>query len=255
MDLLKGKVAIVTGSSRGNGKAIALAISREGGNPVVTSRNFGEAKAVADEISSRYSGDPLPVQADVGVQAEVEKLFREASRKYDSVDILINNAGYPLVDDVWNKPFHEVVDDEYRKVLEVDLLGSMRCVRAALPIMMRQKSGVIINVSSTPALAGYDKGAPYTIAKAGLIGLTKHVAYEYGRFNIRCNTIALGNIKTPRTFDSISEAQKKSMADESPMGRWGEPGDVAGVCVLLASENSRFINGQTIVVDGGTVMR
>ena len=254
MGSVEGKVSVITGSSRGNGKAIALAISKEGGNAVITSRNLEEAKAVATEVRKRYGGNSFALQADLTHHDEVKKMFRRILDNYGTVDILINNAGYPMVDELWNKSLSKVSDEEFRRVMEVDVMGSIRCVREAIPIMVQQNRGVIINISSTPAIAGYDKGAPYTVAKAGLIGLTKHIAYEYGVHNIRANTIALGNIKTPRTYDRLTAEKRLSMAEEAPLKRWGEPEDVAGVCVFLASDYSSFVTGQTIVVDGGTVM-
>ncbi|MFQ6011740.1 MAG: SDR family NAD(P)-dependent oxidoreductase, partial [Nitrososphaerales archaeon] len=106
-----------------------------------------------------------------------------------------------------------------------------------------------------PAIAGYNRGAPYTIAKAGILGIVKHVAHEYGRYNIRTYALALGNIRTPKTYDHLTREQKLELAKETPMRRWGSPKEVAGTALILASDHASFVTGQTIVVDGGTVMR
>jgi 3-oxoacyl-[acyl-carrier protein] reductase len=119
--------------------------------------------------------------------------------------------------------------------------------------MMKQGYGVIINISSTPAIAGYDKGAPYTIAKSAILGITKHVAKEYGKYGIRCNTIAPGSIATQTNWDRLSKAERLDLVSGIPLGRPGQPEDIAGVALVLATEYTSFVSGQTIVVDGGEV--
>ncbi|HKM51135.1 MAG TPA: SDR family oxidoreductase, partial [Candidatus Bathyarchaeia archaeon] len=169
------------------------------------------------------------------------------------IHILVNNAGFPIIDELWETPLHEISDEAVKKVLAVDTLGTFRCCREVLPVMMKQKYGVIINISSTPAIAGYDKGAPYTIAKSAILGITKHIAKEYGKYGIRCNVIAPGSIATQRNWDRLSKAERWDLVSGIPLGRPGQPEDIAGVALLLASNYSAFVNGQTVVVDGGEV--
>ena len=146
-------------------------------------------------------------------------------------------------------------DDELDKIIEVDLKGSVRLSRAVINHMLKGGiGGVIINISSTPAIAGHVQGAPYTLAKAALIALTKHIAMEYGRNNIRAYTLALGNIATEATFNSMSKENRKKAGEEASMKRWGKPEEVAKVAACLAGCNFSFTTGNTIVIDGGTVL-
>jgi len=172
------------------------------------------------------------------------------------LDILVNNAGFPLVEDRWKTPLHEIPEAEldrwFQEVYDVDLKGARYCTRAALPVMIRQRRGSIVFISSTPAIAGY-RGTPYTEAKAGLLGLMRDVAREYGRYGIRSNAIAPGNIKT-EWFSKLTPEEQKVMAEECCLARWGEPAEIAGAAVFLASDLSSFITGQTLIVDGGTVI-
>ncbi len=256
MKLLQGKVAIVTGSTKGNGRAIAELFSAHGSNVVVVGRDEKEADAAAHEIGQRYNTRPFGLRADVTSRDDVVELVKKTLEKYDGrVDILVNNAGFPILDELWDTPFHEISDEDIRKVLDVDTLGTFRCCKAVLPVMMRQKYGIIINISSTPAVAGYDKGAPYTIAKSAILGITRHISKEYGKYGIRCNTIAPGSIATPRNWDRLSEGERLDLVSDIPLGRPGKPEDIAGVALLLTSDYSAFVNGQTVVVDGGEVAR
>jgi 3-oxoacyl-[acyl-carrier protein] reductase len=252
--LLKGKVAIVTGSTKGNGRAIADLYSENGANVVITGRNEKEVAAVEQEIRKKYKTDPLGIRIDITSLPSVKALVSKTKSKYGKIDVLVNNAGYPIKDEYWDAPFHEISDDALKNVLDVDTVGTYRCCREVLPVMMKQKQGVIINISSTPAIGGYDKGAPYTAAKSANLGITKHIAKEYGKYNIRSNTIAPGTIATQRNWDRLSEDEKKGLVSTIPLGRPGKPEDIAGVAVWLASDYTSFVNGQTIIVDGGELI-
>lgn len=184
---------------------------------------------------------------------DVKSLVRKTFEKYKRIDILVNNAGYPIRDELWGAAFHEISDEDLEKVLSVDLKGTYRCCREVLPIMVKQSGGIIINISSTPAVGGYDKGAPYTVAKSANLGMTKHIAKEYGKYGIRCNAIAPGTIATQRNWGRLSEGEKRELVSTIPLGRPGKPEDVAGVALMLASDYASFVNGQTIVVDGGEI--
>lgn len=254
--ILYHKVAIVTGSTKGNGRAIAEIFSAQGSNVVVVGRNEAEAKEAAKELSTKYKTHALGVRADVVSSDDVAELVRGTLREYGGkIDILVNNAGFPIKDELWDEPFHKMKEESLKKVMDVDALGTIRCCLEVLPIMMKQgpSGGVIINISSTPAIAGYDKGAPYTVAKSAILGITRHVAKEYGKCGVRCNTIAPGSIATSMNWGRLSEAQRKDLVSGIPLGRPGKPEDVAGVALMLASDYCQFINGQKIVVDGGEV--
>ncbi len=252
--LLDGKVAVITGGSRGIGRATALVFSKEGADVVVASRSLRACRAVTSEARRRFGTDPLAAKVDVSSTEDAKKLFKRTLEKYGRFDVLVNNAGYPFIADLWNKPFHKTADDEFRMVAEVDVMGAVRCIREALPSMLKQRKGVIINIASTPALAGYDKGVAYTIAKAAIIGLTKHLAFAYGARGVRVNAVALGNIRTAGTYDGVTAEERRRLREESPLRRWGAPEEAAGVIALLASDYGSFVTGQIVVVDGGTVM-
>jgi len=255
MKLLEGRVAIITGSTRGNGRAIANLFSEHGANVIITGREQKEVQKVVDEICSEYKTNPLGFKVDVTSLGEVKEMVAQTLQKYRQIDVLVNNAGYPIEDDLWDVRFDEILDEDLEKVLNVDTKGTYRCSREVLPIMAKQKGGVIITISSTPAISGYMKGAPYTVAKAANLGITKHIAAEYGKYNIRCNAIAPGSIATPRNWDRLTHDEKREMISSIPLGRAGKPEEVAGVALMLASDYTSFVNGQTVIVDGGETIR
>jgi len=253
--LLDQQVAIITGSTKGNGRAMAMLFAKHGANTVITGRSEQEVKSVENEIRIENQTDPAGFVVDVSSLEQVQNLFSHAMEKYKRLDILVNNAGYPIRDDFWDVPFDEISDQDLIEVLQVDTLGTLRCCREAIPIMVKQHHGTIINISSTPAISGYVKGAPYTVAKAANLGITKHIAAEYGKHNIRCNAIAPGTIATQRNWDRLSVQEKLQLIASIPIGRAGRPDDVAGAALMLACDFCSFITGQTIVVDGGETIR
>jgi NAD(P)-dependent dehydrogenase (short-subunit alcohol dehydrogenase family) len=255
MRLLDGRVAIITGSTKGNGLAMANLLSEHGANVVITGRDEKEVQNTVNEILKEYQTEPLGLKLDVTSIQEVREMVAKVLQKYNRIDILVNNAGFPIRDELWDSPFEKISDDDLHRVLDVDTKGTYRCCREVLPVMQKQRYGVIINISSTPAISGYIKGAPYTVAKAANLGITKHVAAEYGRYNIRCNAIAPGTISTQRNWERLSDSEKSELMSSIPLGRAGRPSEIAGVVLLLASDYSSFVNGQTIVIDGGETMR
>lgn len=255
MKLLDKKVAVITGSTKGNGRAIANIYSEQGANVVITGRNEGEALNAVAELSKQYGTDPLGLKIDVTSVTEVKNLIDKTLRKYDRIDVLVNNAGYPILDDIWDVSFEQVSDETLERVLDVDTVGTYRCCREVLPLMVEKRRGVIINISSTPAISGYIKGAPYTVAKAANLGITKHIAAEFGKYGIRCNAIAPGTIATQRNWDRLTTEQRVDIVSSIPLGRAGKPEEIAGVALMLASDYCSFVSGQTIVVDGGETIR
>ena len=255
MARLSGKVAIVTGSSGGIGKATALLLATEGADVVIQYRSReSEARQLVEQITeighkallARVDFDKIR-HAEDDVQRMVDITIEELGR----VDVLVNLAGYPARGE-WNKKLSDVTSEDFFKPINVDLFGSFLCARAVAPHMIREKKGVIVNVSSTPALAGHDKGFAFTVAKAALIGLTKALAFELAPF-VRVNTVALGNIETSWTQE-LSRDELSVAQNESLIRRFGSKEEIAKALVFLCSDDSSFINGQTIVLDGGTVL-
>ncbi|MDP8902450.1 MAG: SDR family oxidoreductase, partial [Thermoproteota archaeon] len=187
--------------------------------------------------------------------AEVEEMVDKILHKYGRIDVLVNNAGYPIKDDLWDVSFDQISDEVLERVLDVDTEGTYRCCREILPLMVERRRGVIINISSTPAISGYIKGAPYTVAKAANLGITKHIAVEFGKYGIRCNAIAPGTIATQRNWERLTTEQRVDIVSSIPLGRAGKPEEIAGVALMLASDYCSFVSGQTIVVDGGETIR
>ena len=225
---------------------------------IVTGRDKNEAENIANQLAIDYQTNSLGLKVDVALATEVKEMADKVRQKYGRIDVLVNNAGYPFDREIWYKRFHEVTDEEQEKIIEVDLKGSIRLskavIRSMLQNVLNRNGGVIINISSTPAIAGHIEGSPYTIAKAGNIALTKCIAMEYGSSNIRAYTLALGNIATLATCGSMTEYDRAKAAAEPSMKRWGKPEEVAKVAACVASDNFSFATGNTIIIDGGTVL-
>jgi 3-oxoacyl-[acyl-carrier protein] reductase len=248
--LLNGRLAIVTGATGGIGFETARRLVERGATVLLCSRNLERAAKAASKIGSGAH----PEKLDITNTDSVSELAAKVSRKYKHLDILVNVAGYPFERGMWYKQFHKVSDEELDRVIEVDLKGTVRMSRACIPLMIRG-GGVIISIASTPAIAGHTQGAPYTLAKAAVIAMTKHIALEYGSHHIRAYTVALGNIATEATFNSMTVAERKKAANENAMKRWGDPKEIAGAIAGLASDDFSFATGNIIVLDGGTVLR
>jgi 3-oxoacyl-[acyl-carrier protein] reductase len=252
---LSGKVAIVTGASGGIGRSVAVEFARRGADVVVQyNSNRSAAEIVAKEIST-LGREALLAQvnfSDVKSSPRmVQELVDAALNKWGKVDFLVNLAGYPAKGE-WNKPFLSLSPDDFFKPLSVDLFGSFLCSRAVAPQFLQQKRGVIVNVSSTPALSGHDRGFAFTVAKAGIIGLTKALAVELAPY-VRVNTVALGNVETEWIKELPGEELDKARS-ENLLERFGTAQEIANVIIFLCSDDSVFINGQTLVLDGGSVL-
>jgi 3-oxoacyl-[acyl-carrier protein] reductase len=253
--LLEERVAVITGSTKGNGRAMANLFSEQGANVVVTGRDKNEIKSAVDDLVREYKTNPLGLQVDVSSAAKVKDMIDRVRQSYGRIDVLVNNAGYPIKDDMWDASFEKIQDQDLENEIDVDTIGTYRCCRETLPVMVEKRRGVIINISSTPAISGYIKGAPYTVAKAANLGITKHIAAEFGKYGIRCNSIAPGTIATHRNWDRLTTEQRVNIVSSIPFGRAGKPEEVAGVALILACDYTSFVNVQTIVVDGGETIR
>ena len=245
---LKDKIAIITGASRGIGREIAVLFAREGAKLVLTSRNPEALKAVAKEIYEISREEPLVFQLDVRDSAKVEELLDKTLDKYKRVDILVNNAGVTK-----DGLFVRMADADWDEVLDTNLKGTFLCMRAVSKAMMKQRYGKIVNMASVIGLTGNAGQANYAASKAGIIALTKSVAKELGSRNVMVNAIAPGFIDTEMT-QGLTADVKNAILKTIPVGFFGKPIDVAKTALYLASNESNFITGQVITVDGGMVM-
>src|SRR5438445_7879212 len=246
---LDGKVAIVTGESRGIGKAIAERFAAEGANVTVNwADRERDAKAVVDGINSR-GGEALSIGADVSSSADVKGLVRATLDRFGRVDILVNNAGV-----MFTKPVLETTEEDWDRTIDINLKGAYLCSKEVAPIMLRQQAGKIIMMSSNSGL--YHPSAmrftEYVVSKAGMNGLTKALALALGP-HITVNAICPGWIKTDMIADT-DPAVEQRILDETALHRWGTTDDVAGAAVFLASREADFITGELLIVAGGRGM-
>jgi len=251
---LANKVAIVTGGKRGIGKAIALAFAEAGADVAICGRVIedGELEATAGEIQ-KLGQRSLAIQADVTRKAEVDNLVQKVMHEFGTIDILVNNAGIMI-----RAPLLDMPEDDWEKVINVHLKGCYLCCQAVGRIMTKQGRGNIINIASGAAFkANINRGA-YCAAKAGMLMLTRVLALEVGSYNVRVNAIAPGFIKTELNraiWDDPETLEQFLTRRATPLGRTiGKPSDIVGAALLLASDASSYMTGQTIVVDGGTLL-
>jgi 3-oxoacyl-[acyl-carrier protein] reductase len=241
---LTGRVALVTGSTRGIGRAIAETLAGAGAKVAVVGRDQGKAAEVAQAIGQGAQG----FACDVADPASVTALVEAVEKAFGSVDILVNNAGLTR-----DNLLLRIKDDDWDAVLDANLRGAFVAIRAASRGMMKRRWGRIINVASVVGLIGNKGQANYAASKAGLIGLTKSVAKELASRNILANAIAPGFIETDMTAAMTPEA-RGSLSQQIPLERLGAPADIAGAVAFLASDYASYITGQVLVVDGGMVM-
>ena len=241
---LAGKVALVTGSTRGIGRAIAQGLRDAGARVAICGRDLAKAQAVAAEVG----GDAKGFAADVGDIASVQQLVADVEAAYGRLDILVNNAGLTR-----DNLMLRIKDEDWDAVIDANLRGAFVATRAATRGMMKRRWGRVINIASVVGITGNKGQANYAASKAGLIGLTKSVAKELASRNILANVVAPGFIETDMTAAMLPEA-RAAMAGAIPLERLGRPEDVAGVVVFLSSDAASYITGQVLVVDGGLVM-
>lgn len=246
--MLQGKCAVITGASRGIGREIALRYAREGANIVLNYRNSETEALQLKEELDKLGSNTLIIKANVSKFEEAEKLIKEAKEVFGRVDILVNNAGITK-----DNLIMRMKEEEFDSVIDVNLKGAFNCLKAVTPIMIRQKSGKIINMSSVVGVIGNAGQVNYCASKAGLIGMTKSLAREIGGKNINVNAIAPGFIDTDMT-KVLSEDQKKNILSQVPLKRFGDAQDIANLALFLASDQSDYITGQVIHVDGGMAM-
>ena len=247
---LEGKVAIITGSSRGIGRAIAQNLANAGAKVII---NYASNAQAAEEVAAHINHDQKEViahiiQADVSYYGEAEKLVQDTIKLFGRVDILVNNAGITR-----DNLLLRMREDDWDAVMNTNLKGVFNCTKAVLKTMLKQRSGKIVNISSVVGLMGNAGQANYAAAKAGIIGFTKSIAKEVASRGINVNAVAPGSITTEMT-SQITEEVRKNMLGAIPLGRLGSPEDVAGVVNFLVSTAADYVTGQTFAVDGGMVM-
>ena len=242
---LEGKVALVTGGSLGIGTAISLDLARNGADVALTYRRHEqEAQAIAERIRS-FGRKAKPYKIDISDFEAVQKLVNQVLDDFGHLDILVNNAGLNWDGVVW-----KMTEKQWDTVINVDLKGTFNFIRAVAPIFKEQQSGKIVNVTSINALRGKFGQANYSAAKAGIIGLTKTVAKELGRYKVNVNAVAPGLIETEMIKSMPEEFKQKSVA-ETVFNRLGQPEDVAYLVTFLSTDKARHITGEVIKVDGG----
>lgn len=247
--MLQGKVALVTGASRGIGRAIALELAKQGAKIAV---NYAGSEQKAEEVVNAIKdlgSDAVKIKANVSDEADVKQMMKQIVSEFGSLDILVNNAGITR-----DNLLMRMKEEEFDEVIQTNLKGVFLCTKGVTRQMMKQKSGRIINVASVVGISGNPGQANYVAAKAGVIGLTKTTAKELATRNILVNAVAPGFIETDMT-EELTEEQRAKMLDLIPLAKLGQAEDVARVVRFLASEDANYVTGQTIQVDGGMVMQ
>ena len=245
---LSGKVAIVTGGSRGIGKATAMLLAQHGANVIITSKNKSGLQKASAEMKN-----VVAISGDIRKKTDVENVVKNTIESFGKIDILVNNAGiFPRV-----KPLHEISEEEWNDTIDVNLTGQFRFTKAAIPHLMKT-SGCIVNVSSDAGLRSFEnfEADAYTASKGALVLLTKAWAVEYAKYKIRVNCVCPGIVETDMTRPYLGNESDRAMAiAEHPIGRIGMPEDVAKAILYLVSEDSSWITGAILPVDGGVTTK
>jgi len=248
--MFNGKIALVTGGSRGIGAAIALELARHGATVVV---NYRQGKGAAEEVCRtivEQDGKAFSLQADVSQVADINAMFDDIESRYGNVDILINNAGLEI-----RMPSTDYPEDVFDRMLDTNLKGAFFCAKRALTTMKEKGWGRIVNVSSVHETRPTGNRSPYSISKAGMEMMTREHAFEFSRFGITVNTVIPGAIRTDMNKGVLSDPAYEKRVVELIPARWiGEPEDVAGIVRFLVSEEARYITGASIAVDGGLML-
>lgn len=244
---LLNKVALITGGARGIGREIALLFAREGADIVVGDVNMAEADKTVKDIEA-LGRKAFGLELDVTSAVKVDEAVNKILDKFTKIDILINNAGITK-----DGLLLRMSENDWDAVLTVNLKGTFNCTKAVSKVMIKQRSGKIVNIASIIGIIGNPGQANYSASKAGIIALTKTSAKELSSRNINCNAVAPGFIQTAMT-DKLPEELKQKMLSAIPLNKFGSALDVANICLFLSSEESAYVTGQTIVVDGGMVM-
>lgn len=247
---LTGKVSLVTGGSKGLGKAMARGFAEAGADVVICSRKPAELEAALPQILQGTKAKGKWFVADLAKREDAEKLAKDALGAFGRIDIFVNNAGSNIPETV-----DKITDENWDRILELNLSTGMALTRALVPGMQSRKWGRIIHISSIMGLASKAGRAAYSATKSALIGMAKAAALDLGRDGITVNCIAPGPFMTDLPMSVLSDAEKAQFAERTALGRWGQPDELVGPALLLATEAGRYITGTTILVDGGALCR
>ncbi len=244
--MLKDEVAIVTGAGSGTGRVIALRFAKEGADIVIPDINLEGAQNTAKEIEA-LGRKPLAIKTDVSDSTDVDRMVTTTIEKFGKIDILVDNAGIFI-----QKPLVETTESDWDRVLNINLKGVFLCSKRAVKEMLKQGGGRIINIASVVGYVGFADSSAYCASKGGVINLTREMALELAPKNINVSAIGPGVIETPMTKDMLADdATKQMLVGATPSGRIGQPEDIANAALFLASDESSFVNGITLFVDGG----
>ena len=249
MDLfrLNGRVALVTGGSKGLGKSMALGLAQAGATTVLCSRHLSECRAATAEITSQTGREGLGLAADVTREEDVKKLVNEIVKRFGRLDVLINSAGVNI-----RRPIEQLSPDEFQQVMDVNVRGTWLCCRAVSPVMTKQRKGSVINIGSALSAIGLAERTPYCSSKAAILGLTRTLALEWAPANVRCNAICPGPFLTESNKPLLKEPAKvQAILSKIPLNRWAQMHEIRGAALFLASDASSYITGATLFVDGG----
>lgn len=244
---LKDKKVLITGAARGIGRSISLAMAREGAHVAIADLDISEAENASKEVNA-LGVKGIAIKLDVSRQDEVAAAFDSLTKEFGRLDVLVNNAGIAR-----DSLILRMKDEDWDTTLSVNLKGTFLCSREAIKVMVKQRSGSIINVSSVVAFTGNPGQSNYSASKAGVVGLTKTIAKEYASRGIRVNAVAPGFIQTDMT-GSLPEKVREEMMKSIPLGRFGSPEDVANAVVFLSSGDADYITGQVFHINGGMYM-
>jgi NAD(P)-dependent dehydrogenase (short-subunit alcohol dehydrogenase family) len=247
---LSGRVALVTGGSKGLGKAMARGLAEAGADVVISSRHEEELKAALAEILAGTGRKGAYFVADMTRRDDVRGLADSALKKMGRVDILVNNAGSNIP-----QPIDEIRDEDWDRILELNLNSVMGLTRALVPQMKERRWGRVIHISSIMGFLSKEKRNVYSATKSALLGLARASAIDLGPFGITVNCLAPGPFLTDLPMNILSDQEKKAFADHTAVGRWGDPKELMGPALLLASDAGSYITGLTIIIDGGYVVR
>ena len=249
MDLfrLDGKVALITGGSKGLGASMALGLAQAGAKTVINSRNQEDCDKLALEIAEATGQASIGIAGDVTQEEDVDRVFGEVVEKFGQLDVLVNSAGINI-----RHPVEDFPLDEFKKVIDINLTGVWLCCRAAARIMKPQGSGSVVNIASALSGVGLVERSAYCSAKAGLIGMTKTLALEWAGSNVRCNALCPGPFLTEINVPLLKEPEKvQSLLSLTALNRWADLHEIRGSALYLASDASSFMTGASLYVDGG----
>jgi NAD(P)-dependent dehydrogenase (short-subunit alcohol dehydrogenase family) len=247
---LSGRVALITGASRGLGLSMARGFLEAGAEVIVTSRHEEELRSAVDQLKTIGAGKASFIVADMLDRNAVKQLAATAIERSRRVDILVNNAGHNLP-----QPIDEITDETWDRIVELNLNSVMSLTRYVVPQMKKRRWGRVIHISSVMGIASKEGRNSYSATKAALVGMCKASALDLGPFNITVNCIAPGPFLTDLPGKMLSDAEKKVFADRTALGRWGDPRELAGPALLLASDAGSYITGAVLVVDGGALSK